>query len=889
MYIRSLKECNDSSFKMPGSDDPHGFELLVRDCASIELKQDFHLYGRSGQEQHGIDIFSDDWTILIQCKAYSETTKNYEAFRKDIKDELTKAKAHFQREGKPFFRRFILATTLIGDGPAQEITRDIPLKTIDEKLCEQEPNLNVTVWFRGKLLEIINNYRIRNDGDTYAKEFEETLFLHKNQLGCENVNLNNLFVFQEYREIEIGKKPSDPIDDLEERIQRFCGDGNDKMLIIEGDAGTGKSTLAAKLCFEERKHSRQILDTVPEGGSPSPSSSGLLAGSPLLTVRLRDLKISGNEEHQLGLSILSHLEIRDKEELKKLFPRAVLLLDGFDELYMKLQTALGKAFNCENMLNQLCGWLPGGCKLILTSRPKCVNVNRLSKAFSSSVISLEHFSPRKREIWLNQYRNAFPENGDAVDEEVAQYILSIDKGSVSNLCDTPMTLYLLIGSKAKFELTKNEWALYRYIFADAVVNTPYTEQADGTHPIHPMGPDIGGLLYWITEEIAYKMYCAGEAPEDQSTIRTEDGQFLVTGETVRKIINDLLQNEQFRKEAEQAGLNEAKSFDLQRIHALCCYWRSGSTDGPVEFYHNNIRNFFFCEKIRRELNQLYQERGTDEEKTKKMALCLVNLFKYGEINETVCRFLRSFTREAVFRQDEKEFPLLEKRHPLLPWLYQNLLTQGRLFDKLERNDHINSIRNILLNTGLVYHQVYKPILKEGERIHWWNDLKAVNRSLMMKCIFKTYIGEIAFMSDLRGVDLTRADLRWADLSRTDFSGADLRWADLSGADLSGTDLSGTDLRWAYLFKASLHLAHLLKADLSHADLRGADLSGAGLLNADLLKADLRGADLSGAGLRGADLRGADLYAARLPDGFRSIVQEEQIEHLKSLKIPGLKL
>lgn len=854
MYIRSMKEYDYSTDKRPDNSAPHEFENLVRDCATIAFGQDFHLYGRSGQAQHGIDIFSDDWTILIQCKAY----KNHKDFREVMKKEYKDARDHFQKDGQPSFQRFFFATTLDTDAPAQEIAREL-----------SEDGIPVRVWFWDDLLKIINNYCIRNDSDTYAKEFEETLFLHKKQRGYENVCLKNLFVPQKYREWGKDKEFDDVMDDLLERIQCFCGDDKDKLLIIEGDAGSGKSTLAAKLCFEERKYSRQILDTVPEAGRPLPTSPSLLAGRPLLTVRLRDLEITGNPEHQLGLSILSHLKIRDKEELKRLFPRAVLLLDGFDELYMKLQTALGKALNCENMLNQLCGWLPRGCKLILTSRPKCVNVNRLSITFSFSEIALQHFSRNKREEWLNQYRKALPKDGDSVDEEVARYILSIDNGSISILCDTPMTLYLLIGSKAKFELTKNEWALYHYIFSEAVVDTPYTEQADGSQPLHPMGPDIGRLLYWITEEIAYQMYRAGEVPGDQSTIQTEDGQFLVTGATVKKIINDLLQNEQFREAADRAGLRDANSFDLQRIHALCCYWRSGSADGPVEFYHNNIRDFFLCEKIRRELNQLYQESGSNEEKTDRIAHRLVSLFKYGEINKTVCRFLGAYAREAVSKQKQKEFPLLEKEHHLLPILFQKLLMKGRLFDSLGMDDHIEAIKSVLLSTGLVYRSVYDPILEEEERIRWWHDVKAVNRSGMVQFIVKNCIGKFASDSDLRLADLRNADLHLTDLRLADLRNADLREAHLSGAVLFRADLSG--------------------AHLNGTHLNGAHLNGAHLNGADFRWADLHGADLRYADLHGADLHGADLHEAWLSDGFRTNNQDEQIKHLKSLNIPCLKL
>lgn len=208
MYIRSLDKFADPNYYMPGSDDPHGFELLVRDCAAIKFGQDFHLRGRSGQTQDGFDIFSDDWTLLIQCKAYSETTKNYRDLRKDIKAEFTKVKAHLQREERedkrPFWR-FIFATTLKSDSPTQDIARDIPVKEIDEELGKLEPNMYVTVWFRETLLTIINEYRIHNDSDSYAEGFEETLFLHKNRPDCENVSLKNLFVPQEYCELRCGK------------------------------------------------------------------------------------------------------------------------------------------------------------------------------------------------------------------------------------------------------------------------------------------------------------------------------------------------------------------------------------------------------------------------------------------------------------------------------------------------------------------------------------------------------------------------------------------------------------------------------------------------------------------------------------------------------------
>lgn len=854
MYIRSLKECNYSTYNRPNSNAPHEFELLVRDCAAIEFRQDFHLYGRSGQAQHGIDIFSDDWTIVIQCKTY----KDNEAFRKIMADEYRKAREHFQRDGQPRFQQFIFATALDTDAQAQDIADDL-----------SQAGIPVKIWFWDDLLKTIDNYRIHNDGDTYAEGFEETLFLHRGQPGCENVCLKNLFVPQEYRELnkENGfstSKDKPPMDDLLGRIQRFCG-GQEKMLIIEGDAGSGKSTFAAKLCFEERKHSRQIINPDLDGNIPSPPAPGLLAGRPLLTVRLRDLDDTRNLEQRLGKSILSHLNIQDKKELAKRFPRAVFLLDGFDELCVMLKEQVR---DCENMLVQLCGWLPGDCKLILTSRPKYIQVERLHTTFSR--ISLQHFSPQKRKTWLDQYRALFQGDSSAVDKKVEQYILSIRKNSVSNLCDTPMALYLLIGSKANFELTKNEWALYNYVFSDAIVNTPYADTA------HPMGPNMGGLLYRITEEIAYKMYRAnGSQGARDGMIPTGDGQFLITDQGVTETIKELLKNPVFQEEAVEAGLtdHETQQRILKRSHALCCYWRSnsGPADGPVEFHHNNIRDFFLCEKIRRTFNDLYQQSGTDEENLKKMTERLVSLFKYGEVNETVCHFLREYARNAVSiqQQNKKEFPLLEKAHSLLPLLYQKLLTDGILYDGLEMKDHVGAIKNILQSTALVYHSVYEPILNAGERIRWWNDVAAVNHSDIINYIFCQLVTKIGYRSDLQKADLHRADLH----------GADLR-----GADLSGTDLNRINLHGAKMHEVHLHGANLYRADLSKTVLIRADLK-----EANLGKAYLNGANLEEADLCNAEFRGVDLRGTTLPDGFCSDNQKKQIGHLKSLNISGLKI
>ena len=110
MYLRSLKKCTYNRNNRPESWQE--FERLVRDCAELKFKKEFRFFGRSGQKQYGIDIFSRDWSILIQCKDYTDD----ESLIKKIDGDYETAKAHFSDDGKPFFKTYIVATTLLRSG-----------------------------------------------------------------------------------------------------------------------------------------------------------------------------------------------------------------------------------------------------------------------------------------------------------------------------------------------------------------------------------------------------------------------------------------------------------------------------------------------------------------------------------------------------------------------------------------------------------------------------------------------------------------------------------------------------------------------------------------------------------------------------------------------------
>jgi len=59
-------------------DTGHEFEILSKIVCEQKFDVTFDLYGRNGQEQNGIDLFSNSFRICVQCKNYqgNDASKN---------------------------------------------------------------------------------------------------------------------------------------------------------------------------------------------------------------------------------------------------------------------------------------------------------------------------------------------------------------------------------------------------------------------------------------------------------------------------------------------------------------------------------------------------------------------------------------------------------------------------------------------------------------------------------------------------------------------------------------------------------------------------------------------------------------------------------------------
>ena len=690
--------------------------------------------------------------------------------------------------------------------------------------------------------------KYNTSNDIYINSFKTPLFLHKKN---PDVILSNLFVFQKYNN---GK------DDLQERLENFI-QSDSHVLIIEGDAGNGKSSLVGWMNYHYALN--------------DDDSKNMFGDKMLVTIRLRDLNKELIKENFCE-ALFEYTKTHDPDEFETVFENSVVVLDGYDELCMILG---GTEYSLkDSMLEELLECFYDSLKFIITSRPHYINKNSLRIEYDS--IYLNHFDEDKRNEWITAYRDKCRQS---IDPNVLDFIKNIDENDAKGVCDTPFSLYMLAANREMSEqVLNNSWALYHKIFYSEISETPYDDMYGDFGEPHII-INYRKTIYQINEEIAYEMYKNNSKSESV---------FFLKDSKVKEIV---------RRVAEKNCTDEDVKNLTEGSFALCCYWKNDAKDGAIEFYHNNIRDFFVCEKIFREINKLYDSVSSDELSDEEIQTFIdkfCELFLYGGLADKVMEFIGLRTKFGI-KNNNNDFPKVEQTKKYLPQFFEAMLTNGGRMKCVNSNNPIQEIINTLRCIAQVYRSVYRRYLNENEKIHWWNSVDNVNRNGMLRYVFKPVFGAYVYIrggfSDFSGVDLKNCDLSDAMLLNQDFSNANLSYSNLNkaflqNAKLIDANLYGANLRRANLWRANLRRAELKGAALNGAILREAYLQGAHLEGVHLERAYLQGvhleeaylekahlegahleganleeAHLEGAILQGADLENADLYGAYLDD------------------------
>ena len=250
--------------QLPPLDDEKKFEKLIRDiCRIIYNDPSFELYGKSGEEQYGIDGFRllDKQMIAFQCKKKDviniKDTKLVTELKNEMKDETQKAILAF---GKMYsIDKYIFATTFKNTKQLQDFAGSLSTEfgfpveywgwdTISDYIQKYPELLNTyypqfilsdekairnCVWFITKS-EI--EEAILQDQKTILEKSVDYYLINDNEKLVFEIISNNIDI----PNTEAIQKAKNAIDALQ----------NNEAIWIVGEGGTGKTSLLIRLAVE---------------------------------------------------------------------------------------------------------------------------------------------------------------------------------------------------------------------------------------------------------------------------------------------------------------------------------------------------------------------------------------------------------------------------------------------------------------------------------------------------------------------------------------------------------------------------------------------------------------------------------------------------------------
>lgn len=677
-------------------------------------------------------------------------------------------------------------------------------------------NLHASVVFDDiyRMLKEKEQTKQNRDYYDYVKSFGSVLFLHKGE-GRQAITLKDTYVQPSYRfAARSSVKGTDA--DFMEVLRQFGEREENRVMIIEGDAGVGKSSLISHLCYQNEKLLQQ-------------NESGIWKNRTVYCVRLRNL--TTNREFmevpvreilkELGLPI--HTELGNKD---------IVLLDGFDELCMMD----GMTEFAEHILSEIIRGL-SSAHIIITTRPKFIDMTKLKQqglGTDITYILLNHFDAGKREEWIQKYSRVCGKE----DYPKLERIRMIDDEASDGICNTPLALYMLAAGKITEDAWNNPWVLYHQIFREELSNTEYNKLFSQTAYTHGISR-YNDVLYRISAEISYRMY------------RTGNKKLYVLQEEIEEIIEGM-QLETGRTEQ-----------IIKRCYALCNYWKNDGKRGMAEFYHNNIRDFFLCEKIFFELENIYRDFKPDymqnerklEEAIKKFIIAFSCLYSFSDFSDKVSEFIYYRSLYKMEKGTEEDFILQELKYQFLGYFFENMFIHGAIYEYQydgERNLYQENI-NVLKCVVQIYRHIYEPYVAKGKkRLEWFfNAASEMNSVEGFPGLFKpVFIRTPLTISS----DYSIPVAGYANFNLYDMKKADLRYG-------------------------MFNYSKFLSCDFSDTILKSTDFTGAILKQCVFANADLSYSSLKDAQVVDCKFEGCNLIGTILPDGACFDTQQEQEEHL----------
>lgn len=666
-------------------------------------------------------------------------------------------------------------------------------KDICKKITDLSEKVNGT-----DIDEIYMQNKIENRLFEYAKKWNDNMFLNnfdkRDEKAGINIKLRDVYLDKQLPHY-IWKQNKIISKDLKELLSEYINIGineNNKMLLILGQPGIGKSTLITWIIqnFNQRKNDFLVYK---------------------FSTDLKD--ILWNDTTGLTDNILFKLGLT----IEKLNGK-ILILDGFDEIN-----------NCGNkamVLNNLF------YKFIVNEHYNKYKKNTLIK-FSIIVTCRENYINNldrvncvyiKLQVWDDEqirrfckiYANKTKKN---ITDNMLQ-ILIRDK----NVLGIPLILYMILALDVSIEKNGSIVDIYDQIFSSKIgaIYDRCIKSANFGEP-HRIS-EIKCYIHQITQKIALWMF---ENNPDEASIPQREYE---------KICNDVLQ--------EQLQIDEdtKQDFLIGNYFKLVKHCNGMDTD-QLYFVHRTIYEYFVADTIYNAIRKSIITHNK-EDFAKKIAIYL----KDGYISYYIGEYFKYKVMSLYSRLESKD------QVSFYEWLEQSvnlMLTNGMYF--YTKN---SQIKNIILKELRCFENLSEILrllveISEKKYIYEYVDKEALEKYIIFCTIKNSSRKRILGFENL---NLSIMCLREINLQKLDLMQTNFKGADLTDSKLRECNLKQSNFQNAILERADLREADLREADLREADLREADLRGAKV--ADSEKFDIDGKNYKSAILKNAKLDGS---------------------------------
>lgn len=629
-----------------------------------------------------------------------------------------------------------------------------------------------------------NKEPVKSRIQEYADKWEANMFLNdfdkRDENAGVNIKLREVYL-EEHLPHYIWGNNTKTRNDLKELLKEYvCKHDDNKMLLVLGQPGIGKSTLITWITVKFYEYLENIL----------------------VYKFAEDLKDIDWQKSNISMEILDTLNLSCNDLNGK-----ILILDGFDEVSIGvnrreiLDNLYGELIYKDNIKN---------FSLIITCRENYIQEFERVKC---KYIVLQPWDENQIRSFCNIFQQKT--KGEISGNTIEKLIENKEILGIS------LILYMVLALNISVEKEGSIVDIYDKIFSldggiyDRCIDNKKFADA------HRIG-EIKEYVHQISRDIAIWMF---ENNSNEASIPQIEYEKICDNATIKY------------DEDGQAIKQDAKIGNYFKIIKHC----EGVETEELYFVHRTIYEYFVAETIYSSIESSMIE--LSEKSQEELAGNIAIYLKKGCINYFIAEYLQYKILKLYARMSEEKqrrfyqwwesavnkmmecgmFYYTEKGVSFFKNIiaaecrcFLNLLEILRLLMCIDNRKYIMENAK-----GELVEKYIKCCCIEYKRFS--ND-KIMDLSKMF--LQKVNLKGIQLKGIcLNQVNLERTDLVNADLSKLALLKADLAYADLRGANLEDAALMEADLRGADLTKANLYGAKLDAAKLVGADLRGIDLTG----------------------------------------------------------------